>query len=87
MDVMKRIFKVWAVVTSLALSLISYYIFLVAFFREEKGVYVSVNDYGEANIEIFVFTIALFLAIIASALVLKENLDFGDEEQLEKMRD
>lgn len=73
MGVIKRILKLWSVIVSLLLSLLLYYIFLLAFFVEEKGVYVTVNDYGEATIEIFIFSIALFLAIVGSLLVLKER--------------
>jgi len=53
-------------------SFVLYITFLFIFFSENKAVYVSVNSFGEAFVELLIFSVALLLALAGCISLLRD---------------
>lgn len=74
------IIRLWGFIFTLLMSVVLYVTFLSIFLSEKKAIYVTVNDYGEAVIELVIFSIALFLAFIGYFSLLRDKRLFRSSE-------
>ena len=68
---MHAIIRLWAIIFPLLASFVLYITFLFIFLSE--AVYVSVNSFGEAFVELLIFSVALLLALAGCISVLASD--------------
>ena len=69
---MHVIIRLWAIIFPLLASFVLYITFLFIFFSKNKAVYVSVNSFGEAFVELLIFSVALLLALAGCISLLRD---------------
>ena len=62
-EMLKRFYFSWSVATVSAGFLVLLYTFILAYTNTTKSVLVTINEYGEANIEIVLLTLGFFLGL------------------------
>ena len=72
--------RLWGSISTLFMSIVLYATFLLIFLSENKASYVAINDYGEAVIELVIFSITLFLAFIGCVSLLMDKRIFCSSE-------
>ena len=54
-------------------ALLMFYTFVLAYFTEQKAVLVTINSFGEANVEIVLFVLGIMCFLYMSYLVLVKD--------------
>ena len=65
--------KVMVLAFLLGTNLTMYATFLTAYFSEDKSVLVTINNYGEANLELWLMGFMTILSIFTIFIMLKEE--------------